>query len=85
MLCSWVFVYFCIPETKGIPLEAMDRLFATKEIPARKAHGVILSELRMEEQQFRRESVDAGRRTSEPSDQGDGKQYSQYYETKSEV
>lgn len=37
MLISCVFVYFCIPETKGIPLESMDRLFDIK--PVRLAHS----------------------------------------------
>jgi hypothetical protein len=57
MLCSVVFVWFLIPETKGIPLEAMDRLFSSKEFPARKAHKIILAELRAEDQDFRRLSV----------------------------
>ncbi|KAK7890733.1 hypothetical protein LTR67_007942 [Exophiala xenobiotica] len=57
MLCSVVFVWFLIPETKGIPLEAMDRLFSSKEFPVRKAHKIILAELRAEDQVFRRLSV----------------------------
>lgn len=56
MLCAAVFVFFLVPETKGIPLEAMDRLFSGG-IPARRAHKAILAELRMEEQEFRRNSV----------------------------
>jgi len=51
-----VFVFFLMPETKGIPLEAMDRLFS-REVPARRAHKHILGQLRMEEQEFRRASV----------------------------
>jgi len=55
MLLSFVFVWFLLPETKGVPLEAMDRLFAYK--PPRGAHKVIMSDLRMEEEDFRRNSV----------------------------
>ncbi|KAJ1326135.1 Quinate permease (Quinate transporter) [Microdochium nivale] len=52
MLLSAVFVYFLIPETKGLPLEAMNRLFEVK--PVRKAHEIVLQELRTEEQEYRR-------------------------------
>ena len=60
MLCSAVFVYFLMPETKGVPLEAMDRLF-DRRLPARKAHKIVLAELRRDDEQFRRESIDAGK------------------------
>jgi len=40
MLLSIPFVFFLIPETKGIPLERMDELFETK--PAHNAHGRML-------------------------------------------
>ncbi|KIH89734.1 quinate permease [Sporothrix brasiliensis 5110] len=43
MLLSSVFVFFLLPETKAIPLEQMDRLFATK--PVRGAHAVVMDEL----------------------------------------
>jgi hypothetical protein len=56
MLCSVVFVYFLMPETKGIPLEAMDRLF-DRSLPARKAHKVVLAELRATDEEFRRNST----------------------------
>lgn len=36
------FVYFCIPETKGIALEDMDKLFDPK-LPARRAHELVLT------------------------------------------
>ncbi|OBA23226.1 hypothetical protein METBIDRAFT_33941 [Metschnikowia bicuspidata var. bicuspidata NRRL YB-4993] len=36
------FVFFCIPETKGIALEDMDKLF-DRTIPARKAHHYVMS------------------------------------------
>ncbi|KAF7545668.1 hypothetical protein G7Z17_g8998 [Cylindrodendrum hubeiense] len=51
MVVSIIFVFFCIPETKGVPLEAMDRLFEVK--PVRKAHSVILEELRLHDEEFR--------------------------------
>ncbi|KAF7545670.1 hypothetical protein G7Z17_g8995 [Cylindrodendrum hubeiense] len=51
MMISIVFVFFCVPETKGIPLEAMDRLFEIK--PIRKAHSTVLEELRLHDEEFR--------------------------------
>ena len=59
MLCSIVFVWFFLPETKGIPLESMDRLFA-KELSARRAHGVVLAELRADEEEFRANAEGSG-------------------------
>jgi hypothetical protein len=56
MLCAAVFVYFLLPETKGIPLEEMDRLFSGG-IPARHAHKTILEQLRLDEQEFRRQGT----------------------------
>lgn len=53
MLCSIVFVFFLLPETKGVPLEAMDRLFDKSAGPPRKAHRVIMKELRADEEAFR--------------------------------
>lgn len=58
MICSIIFVFFLMPETKGIPLEAMDRLFQ-KGLPARKAHETVLRELKLDDEQFRRDSVAA--------------------------
>ena len=52
MLCSIVFVWFLIPETKGIPLESMDRLFASS-LKARQAHGIIMTEIRADDEDFR--------------------------------
>lgn len=57
MLLAAVFVFFLVPETKGVPLEAMDRLFS-REYPARKAHKQVLAALRLEDREFRRNSVD---------------------------
>jgi sugar porter (SP) family MFS transporter len=56
MIFSAIFVFFLMPETKGVPLEAMDRLFDRK-LKARKAHGIIMRELRQDEVEFRRNSV----------------------------
>ena len=52
MLCSIVFVFFLLPETKGVPLESMDRLFS-KDLKARNAHKIVMVELREDEEQFR--------------------------------
>ncbi|PBP15566.1 quinate permease [Diplocarpon rosae] len=52
MLCSIVFVWFLLPETKGVPLESMDRLFS-RELTPRKAHALVLAELKEDEAQFR--------------------------------
>ncbi|KAF4981678.1 hypothetical protein FZEAL_2565 [Fusarium zealandicum] len=51
MVLSIVFVFFCIPETKGIPLEAMDKLFATK--PIWRANKIVMDELRLHDEEFR--------------------------------
>lgn len=52
MVCAAIFVYFLVPETKGIPLEAMDRLFS-RDLPPRRAHAVVLAQVRAEETRFR--------------------------------
>lgn len=52
MLCSTVFVFFLIPETKSVPLEAMDGLFE-KGLPARKAHVVVMEQLKKNEAEYR--------------------------------
>ncbi|EGW33842.1 uncharacterized protein SPAPADRAFT_70099 [Spathaspora passalidarum NRRL Y-27907] len=41
------FVYFFLPETRGIALEDMDRLF-DRELPARNAHSIVLNRVRHE-------------------------------------
>ncbi|AQZ17318.1 hypothetical protein BZL39_L03890 [Zygosaccharomyces parabailii] len=46
-LLSVPFVYFLVPETKGIPLEDIDRLFV-KGVPARSAHKLVRDQLRRE-------------------------------------
>ncbi|KAJ5802670.1 uncharacterized protein N7503_005120 [Penicillium pulvis] len=58
MLCSIVFVYFLIPETKGVPLESMDQLFEIK--PIRNAHAQIIAKLREDEENFRHDIQDSG-------------------------
>ncbi|KAL1875497.1 hypothetical protein VTK73DRAFT_10047 [Phialemonium thermophilum] len=57
MILSVFFVYFFIPETKSIPLESMDRLFAVK--PVGKANKIIMEQLRAEEEAFRQNAGDA--------------------------
>lgn len=52
MICSIVFVWFLLPETKGVPLESMDRLFS-KDLKPRHAHKIVLAELKEDEEQFR--------------------------------
>ncbi|CCG84455.1 protein of unknown function [Taphrina deformans PYCC 5710] len=52
MICSVVFIWFLLPETKGIPLEAMDRLFSRGH-SARAAHKIVMEELHRDEAEFR--------------------------------
>ncbi|KAI8623186.1 quinate permease [Xylariaceae sp. FL1651] len=52
MILSIFFVFFLIPETKGIPLEAMDRLFEVR--PVRQAHDQIMDELHVQDEEWRR-------------------------------
>lgn len=59
MVLSVVFVFFLLPETKGVPLESMDRLFS-KDLKPWRAHAVILSELRADDEQFRRNIEGSG-------------------------
>lgn len=49
MVCSIVYVFFLLPETKGIPLEEMDNLFARR--PVWRAHGELVEELRIRAQE----------------------------------
>lgn len=58
MILSIIFVFFLIPETKGIPLESMDQLFETK--PVWRAHGTVLVKLREEEECFRLDIEESG-------------------------
>ncbi|PSR97206.1 general substrate transporter [Coniella lustricola] len=56
MILSFVFIFFLIPETKGVPLEAMDRLFVVR--PIWKANEVVMDELKLQEEEFRRNAGD---------------------------
>lgn len=58
MMCSIVFVYFLIPETKGVPLESMDQLFDIR--PVWHAHGQMVAQLRDDEERFRNDVEAAG-------------------------
>jgi sugar porter (SP) family MFS transporter len=52
MLASAVFVFFLMPETKNIPLEAIDRLF-DRRLKAREAHAIVWRECEEEEEALR--------------------------------
>lgn len=58
MICSIVFVFFLVPETKGVPLESMEQLFEIK--PVWRAHGEMVSKLREEEERFRHDIEESG-------------------------
>lgn len=51
MIVSVVFVFFCVPETKSIPLEAMDRLFTIK--PVWRAHSTLMQQLQDQDHDYR--------------------------------
>lgn len=48
---AFIFAFFLIPETSGIPLEQVHRLFKLK--PIWKAERILKEQLQQEEQQFR--------------------------------
>ncbi|CAG8949563.1 hypothetical protein HYFRA_00007796 [Hymenoscyphus fraxineus] len=73
MLCSIVFVFFLLPETKGIPLESMDRLFS-KELISRHAHSIVMKELSEDEEQFRTNIKGSGL-TLDKDETGENKQH----------
>lgn len=58
MILSIIFVYFLVPETKGIPLESMDQLFDIH--PVWHAHGQMVAKLRDNEEQFRHDVEASG-------------------------
>lgn len=58
MILSIPFIYFLIPETKGVPLEHMDELFEIKNVRA--AHGELMARLMEQEQEFRHDAEGAG-------------------------
>ena len=57
------FVWYLLPETKSVPLDSMDRLFAIK--PPRKAQPVLMQELQSENLEL---SVAANKRMSQSSE-----------------
>jgi len=58
MVASIPFVWFLIPETKGIPLESMDRLFEIR--PVHKANKLVHEEDAAREEEFRHDAEGAG-------------------------
>ncbi|KAJ5135742.1 uncharacterized protein N7515_005020 [Penicillium bovifimosum] len=58
MILSIIFVFFLIPETKGVPLESMDQLFEIQ--PVWHAHGQMVAQLREHEEQFRNDVEASG-------------------------
>lgn len=48
---AFIFAFFLIPETSGIPLEKVDLLFEVK--PIWRANAIVKDQLMEEEQQFR--------------------------------
>jgi len=58
MIVSVIFVFFLVPETKSVPLERMDRLFAIK--PVWNANKTVIAEVRAEEEEFRHDAEGAG-------------------------
>lgn len=66
MMVSAVFVWFLVPETKSIPLEKMDRLFEIK--PVWKANQLIMEEIQLEDEQFRRNAGGPGVSTEKASE-----------------
>ena len=66
MILCIPYVFFLVPETKGVPLEDMDALFS-KELKTWKAHAVVMQELQRRNAVV---SMEAGPDTS--SSQGKG-------------
>lgn len=73
MLISWLFVFFCIPETKSIPLESVERLFDAK--PTWKAHSIVMRDLQMhgEARDVAAEDEDGSKPGSEHDESGSSK------------
>lgn len=68
MICSAVFVFFLVPETKSVPLETMDRLFKIK--PVWRANKIIMDEL-AEDQSLGQNDSDDAVVLGEKSDEGE--------------
>ncbi|KAK9380002.1 quinate permease, partial [Kockiozyma suomiensis] len=62
-IISIFYVFFLVPETKGVPLEQMDLLFA-KGLPPRKAHREVMLKLQAMDEETRREVVDVAEHKS---------------------
>ncbi|KAI9170734.1 Quinate permease [Paramyrothecium foliicola] len=71
MIISAVFVFFCIPETKSIPLEMMDKLFETK--PVWRANKMLMEELRLNDEEFRHNVGDQLREEKSGIEQVEGR------------
>jgi len=69
MILSAIFVFFLLPETKGVPLESMDRLFSSG-LNTRTAQKVVMAELLADEEHFRHnvEGSDFGLTKEKPSE-----------------
>lgn len=55
MVCSVVWVWLLMPETKGVPIEEKDNLHAKR--PQRNAHRLVMEELRIKAAERRGEAV----------------------------
>lgn len=58
-VCTIPFIFFCLPETKGIALEDMDRLFSP-DLPAWRANKVVMSEVQHETEEIFHENHEEG-------------------------
>jgi len=74
MMSSIVFVFFLLPETKGVPLESMDRLFS-KELKPWNAHKIVMKELRDDDDSFRRNLVGSGVGLTKDGSLGENKEH----------
>lgn len=63
---AWFFAFFLIPETSGIPLEAVDQLFKIK--PIWRANEKLKEQLREEEERFRHEMKDGAFEKNDPQE-----------------
>ncbi|BCR93612.1 sugar porter family MFS transporter [Aspergillus luchuensis] len=63
---AWFFAFFLIPETSGIPLEAVDQLFKIK--PIWRANEKLKEQLREEEERFRHEMKEGAFEKNDPQE-----------------
>lgn len=66
MVISVVYIFFLMPETKGVPIEEMDNLHAKR--PQRHAHAMVIEELRTKAAERRGEAVLANNHEYQQSD-----------------